>query len=245
MLPAAMDPSQHGHDSGEPVSAQTITIPIKFEEISCTICGNFQLLRETSNTVVALLHLDHASSNQIARFRGVTGYDSDAHEQPGNLHKTTTSVTKVIVKSFKDVQVFSDEVEAYRRMRSIQGTIVPDFYGPGEVDGLPSIVLEYIVGYDLCTYQTTLENLPKLARAVENCSVAIAKCGVVQWDPRLDGVIVVRPPTPWLTIKMIDFSHVEFDKSFAIGMSKGGSNFLIRRYAELMGWSWSINAKDY
>jgi hypothetical protein len=182
---------------------------------------------------------------RIAKFKGITGHDSDSYDQPDNLSRTITSATKVIVKSFKDVQVFSNEVEAYRRMRSIQGTIVPEFYGSVEVDGLPSVVLEYIVGDDLCTYQTTLENLPRLARAVENCSVAIAKCGVVQWDPKLDGVLVVRTQPPDLTIRMIDFSHVEFDKGFAIGMSKGGSNFLIRRYAELMGWSWSINAKDY
>jgi hypothetical protein len=245
-----MDSSQESSDSGGAQSAENDTITIKSGQRSCTVCGRSQLLRETSNTVVALLHLDRASSIQLARFKGTTGHKSDVQDQFGDLRKHSAPPTKVIVKSFKDLELFTDEVEAYKRMHSIQGTIVPEFYGSGEIDELPTIVLEYIVGDDLYTYRTNPENLPNLARAVEDCSVIIAKCGVVQGDPKLDGVFVTKTRNAELTIRMIDFSHVELDtvefgENYAISGSRANSNFLIRQYARLIGCSWSVDAKNY
>jgi hypothetical protein len=148
--------------------------------------------------------------------------------------------TQLIVKSFRDRWHLAAEVEAYRRMNSIQGTVVPTFYGLANVevleyfaftsgsrpdhidfdeDGLPithddtrlpSVVLEYIVGDPLDTHKSDRSQLPILAKALEEYAKLLSGFGIAQMDPKLDGVIVTKR-SPDLTIRLIDFSHVDFD----------------------------------
>ncbi|KAF1820569.1 uncharacterized protein K489DRAFT_411812 [Dissoconium aciculare CBS 342.82] len=147
---------------------------------------------------------------------------------------TSTMPTKLIIKSFKDEVFYDIEVEAYRKMSNIQGTAVPEFYGTGMLNGLPTIVLEYIAGNDLYSYQSDIQRLPALARAVVGCARLVAECGVAQMDPRLDGILVTD--SPGLTVKMIDFSHVDFDTFYTSSVNQNNSYELMSLYAELMGW---------
>jgi hypothetical protein len=149
---------------------------------------------------------------------------------------------QLILKSFKDEELFADEVQAYKMMERIQGTVVPEFYGSGSFCGRPTIAIEYITGKDFYDHENDLASLPRLARAVEDCFRRISECGVLQWDPRLDGMIVTDPSR--LTVRMIDFSHVKFtwsppdkwplEKIFKINAAS--SKYIMRNYGERMGW---------
>jgi hypothetical protein len=130
-------------------------------------------------------------------------------------------------------------------MRPRQGTVVPEFYGAGffdipecdcsgEVEDLPTLVLAYISGDDLETYETDRQHRPELARAVEDCSVRVAETGVTQIDPRLDGVFVTNSPR--LQVKMIDFSHVMFDQFFTMSCARGSSDELMLLHARYNSW---------
>jgi hypothetical protein len=164
-----------------------------------------------------------------------------------DLSKEALSTTppKLILKSFRCYDLLGRETKAYERMHKIQGTVVPEFYGAGffdipdcdcsgEVGDLPTLVLEYIQGDDLENYETDRQHLPELARAVEECSVRVAETGVTQMDPRLDGILVTNSPK--LTVKMIDLSHVMFDRPYTMSCARGSSDELMLLYAQYNGW---------
>jgi hypothetical protein len=142
------------------------------------------MLLETANTTVSLLDLVPASSTKVANFKRSFEQNPQAQGQSNGLDKEAylTAPPQLIIKSFRDRWLFAAEVEAYMRMSSIRGTIVPVFYGLAEVevpeyaftggpspeymdfdeDGnpityddtrLPSIILEYIAGESLDTYK--------------------------------------------------------------------------------------------
>jgi hypothetical protein len=218
-------------------STSVSTIAIEHERHACVIQGHTQLLRETDYTIVALLHLVPASLLEIESLNKVIEQDIHAQDQPDRLDKKTISAkpTKLILKSFKEEWLIAREVEAYRRMRSIQGTVVPILYGCCVVDGLPTIVLEHIAGEDLVAYKCDRDQLPMLARAVEHCSSAISKFGVIQMDPRHDGLIVTDSTK--LEVKMIDFSDVDFDRHYTSTMNRCNSHWLMEEYAKCRRWT--------
>jgi hypothetical protein len=135
-------------------------------------------------------------------------------------------------------------------MLNIQGIVVPEFYGsnqeidvpcpiigPDEIDKIPCIAMEYTAGEDLFDYKIAHRNkLPILAKVVKDCCMQIARTGVPQEDPKLDGVIVVADTHSSFTIRVIDFSHVTFDGSDILKMGHACGQFIMRRYLEILDW---------
>ncbi|KAF1820568.1 uncharacterized protein K489DRAFT_372349 [Dissoconium aciculare CBS 342.82] len=223
------------------LGAAVSIIAIDHELHSCVVQGYIQLLRETDFTIVSLLHLVPTSSLEVESLNSSIEQEihaqDHAQDQLDRLDKNSASAkpTKLILKSFKEEWLVAREVEAYRRMRSIQGTIVPILYGCCLVNELPTIVLEFIAGEDLVAYECDRDQLPMLARAVEHCSTAISKFGVIQMDPRHDGLIVTDSSK--LEVKMIDFSDVDFDKHYTSSMNRCSSHWLMQEYAKHRRWT--------
>jgi hypothetical protein len=207
--------------------------------------------------VVAVLHLLPSSSSEIAILREHNGQKTRAQIRYDGFGEKTgsTTTTKLVVKGFRDEELFTNEVEAYKRMLSNQGTIVPEYYGsnqqvsvpdpnsPSDIERLPCVVMEYIAGEDLFDYKIAHRNkLPMLAKAVEDCCVKVAETGVAQMDPQLEGMIVVDAG---FAVKMIDFSDVRFDPYYNEGMSRASSHFLMRRYAEVLGWEMPMDVTTW
>jgi serine/threonine protein kinase len=218
-------------------STTVSTIAITHEQYPCVVRGYNQLLREIDLTIVALLHLTPASSLKVESLESSIKQEIRAQNELAGLDQKTIlpKPTKLILKSFKDEELFADEVEAYRRLRGIQGNMVPILYGCGVVDGLPTIILEYISGEDLIACKCDREQLPMLAKAVENCSTALTEFGVVQADIRLDCIIVTDLSE--MKVKMIDFSHVEFDMYYTSPTNRLNAQSLMREYAKNRGWA--------
>ncbi|KAF1823930.1 uncharacterized protein K489DRAFT_378306 [Dissoconium aciculare CBS 342.82] len=249
--------------------SETTTITVEYEQAFCTLDGFQEELRGTEFTVVYLFHLTPAASVKFASFRqglshlsidqdtassrAIDGFQDNAREalnlEESNDRDNAVSARtrspeeplKLILKSYRDETLMADEVTAYDMMQRIQGTVTPELYGTCSLRGPPTIVLEYIIGMDLLHHKNDLENFPKLVRAVENCYKQISDCGVVQWDPRLDGIILTDPSR--MTVRMIDFSHVEFSWSPAnwstndiLELNESNSHDLLRRYSRRMGW---------
>jgi hypothetical protein len=214
----AMNPGRGSSDSGGGISSQPTSFTIESGARQRLIRGHLQMLRNSNISIVNLLHLVPTSRVEMADLRldaeqkdrphsrinflkidesddgisiGSVALRQNAAVKNDSEEGTLSTIsTKLIVKSFKDEVFYDIEVEAYRRMGNIQGTVVPEFYGAGMLNDLPTIVLEHISGDDLYSYRSNINRLPALARAVEECSRLVAECGVAQMDPRLDGIIV-------------------------------------------------------
>jgi hypothetical protein len=213
--------------------------------------------RSETQTYIEASDTDNGDNMTIETHASLEDTDAQVndHTKLGKKALSTTP-TKLILKSFRCDDLLSRETTAYGRMHKLQGIVVPEVYGgtyfdipecdcEGEVEDLPALVLESIEGDDLHTYETDRQHLPELARAVEECCVRAAETGVTQWDPRLDGIFVTNSPK--LTVKMIDFSHVMFDRPYTMAAARGSSDELMLQYAayndwevpeDVMMWNW-------
>jgi hypothetical protein len=223
-----------------------------------TIQGRAQEIHHTPNSIIAILHLLPSTSSEIGSLREHNDREARAKRRDGISTKESedTSPTTLIIKAFEDEPPFLNEVEAYRRMLSIQGTLVPAFYGsnpniaipdtssPEDIEILPCIIIEHIIGENLFDHKISHRSkLPQLAKAVEDCCMKIADTGVAQMDPQLEGIVVVKPDG--FEVKMIDFSHVGFEPFYLVGMSRGNSYFLMRRYVEVLGWTMPMDVTSW
>ncbi|PWY94005.1 hypothetical protein BO94DRAFT_543271 [Aspergillus sclerotioniger CBS 115572] len=66
-------------------------------------------------------------------------------------HIIPETATSVIVKQQKDgwEEEFEDEETAYNKLKVLQGKVIPYFYGRGDFDGLPALILSDIDGIPL------------------------------------------------------------------------------------------------
>jgi hypothetical protein len=94
-------------------STTVSTIAIKQERYSCVVQGYTQLLRETDLTIVAHLHLTPASSLEVESLNSSIKQEIRAQNQLAGLDQKTIlpKPTKLILKSFKDEELFADELE--------------------------------------------------------------------------------------------------------------------------------------
>ena len=87
--------------------------------------------------------------------------------------------TVVIVKKMKDGwhDEFEQEKEAYERLKSLQGSVIPTFFGEGTFNGSPIIIISEVVGktlHDLAHRRVPI-SLSELQCLLENaiCHVAV------------------------------------------------------------------------
>lgn len=118
--------------------------------------------------------------------------------------------TVVIIKKIKDDwhDEFEHEKEAYKRLESLQGSVIPTFFGQGTFNGSPVIVISEVVGktlYDLAHSGVPI-SLDELQRRLEKVMWLLHSCGVEYLDQRLDNFFLCDTGE----VMIVDLEQVRF-----------------------------------
>lgn len=87
---------------------------------------------------------------------------------------------------------FANEKDTYKRLKPLQGRIMPHFVGSAEFDKLPSIVLSRLEGTPLCKQGPIALPAEDLEPQLEVILRAFTKFEVVYDDPKLDNLLVAN-----------------------------------------------------
>lgn len=118
--------------------------------------------------------------------------------------------TVVIVKKMKDDwhDEFDREKEAYERLKSLQGSVIPTFFGQGTFNGSPVIIISEVVGktlHDLAHSGVPI-SLDELQRPLEKAMWLLHSCGAEYLDQRLDNFFLCDTGE----IMIVDLEQVKF-----------------------------------
>ncbi|OAQ96728.1 hypothetical protein LLEC1_07716 [Akanthomyces lecanii] len=86
---------------------------------------------------------------------------------------------------------FANEKEMYRRLKPLQGHIMPRFLGDAEFHNVPSIVLSRLEGIPLYKQDPTAMSAEDFEPQLEAILRAFTSFGVIYDDPKLDNFLVV------------------------------------------------------
>ena len=120
--------------------------------------------------------------------------------------------TVVIVKKMKDGwhDEFEQEKEAYERLKSLQGSVIPTFFGEGTFNGSPIIIISEVVGktlHDLAHRRVPI-SLGELQRLLEKAMWLLHSCGAEYLDQRLDNFFLCDTGE----VMIVDLEQVTFPR---------------------------------
>jgi serine/threonine protein kinase len=118
--------------------------------------------------------------------------------------------TVVIIKKMKDGwhDEFEQEKEAYERLKSLQGSVIPTFFGQGTFNGSPVIIISEVVGkilHDL-THSRVPISSDELQRPLEKAMCLLHSCGAEYLDQRLDNFFLCDTGE----VMIVDLEQVRF-----------------------------------
>lgn len=120
--------------------------------------------------------------------------------------------TVVVIKTRKDDwhEEFQQEKEAYERLKSIQGSVIPTFYGEGTFNGSPIIIISEVVGktlHELANRSVSI-SLDNLRHPLEKAMSLVHSCGAEYLDQRLDNFLLCDTGK----IMIVDLEQVIFPR---------------------------------
>lgn len=120
--------------------------------------------------------------------------------------------TVVIIKKMKDGwhDEFEQEKEAYERLKSLQGSVIPTFFGEGTFNGSPIIIISEVVGktlHDLAHRKVPI-SLGELQRLLEKAMWLLHSCGAEYLDQRLDNFFLCDTGE----VMIVDLEQVTFPR---------------------------------
>jgi hypothetical protein len=164
-------------------------------------------------------------------------------EQPDILRKTVFDFTiepshglpqNLFVKKQKVgwEAEFSAEIDAYKRLRELQGTTVPQLFGQVLVDGVPALLLSKVPGISLDALARSGameidENL--LETQLRESLGALDKYKAVYWDMRLDNFILCGDRIVIVDLEQITFSPRPWEKR----LNLAGVSSLMSRFRDI------------
>lgn len=100
------------------------------------------------------------------------------------------------------------EIEVYERFKSLQGSVIPTFFGQGTFNDSPIIILSEVVGRTLedLSHSTVSICLEELRRQLEKALNRIHSQGAEYLDQRLDNFILCDTGE----IMIVDLEQVDF-----------------------------------
>lgn len=105
-------------------------------------------------------------------------------------------------------EYFNTEVEAYRRLKALQGAIIPKFYGLLRHGGTRAMLLEHVGGVSLSAPEGATMTLEELSGLLQPCYRALHALGVHQDDANLSNFQLVDG-----RIKVLDLESAVFHYS--------------------------------
>jgi hypothetical protein len=105
-------------------------------------------------------------------------------------------------------EYFDTEVKAYQRLKPLQGTIIPKFYGLLRYNGTRAMLLEYLGGISLSSPEGATMTLEELSSLLQPCYRALHAFDVHQDDANLSNFQLVDGK-----IKVLDLESAVFHYS--------------------------------
>ncbi|EAQ83345.1 hypothetical protein CHGG_09749 [Chaetomium globosum CBS 148.51] len=87
-------------------------------------------------------------------------------------------------------EYFHTEVEAYRRLKPLQGVVIPQFYGCLRYNGSRAMLVEQLGGASLSSPEGATMELEELSALLQACYRALHAFGVHQDDSNLGAIVV-------------------------------------------------------
>ncbi|BCR99164.1 uncharacterized protein AKAW2_40847A [Aspergillus luchuensis] len=148
-------------------------------------------------------------------------------EQNSYRHMIPETATSIIIKQQKEdwEEEFEDEKTAYTKLKSLQGEVIPYFYGEGYYDGLPALLLSDIRGITLDDLARSNEKVPeKLIKSyLEDVFEKLSTYEAFYLDQKLDNFILCGDQEHgYSKVMAVDLEQVEIPD-------------------QVRPWHWSIN----
>lgn len=136
-------------------------------------------------------------------------------------------------------ELMDTEIQAYEKLKPLQGVVVPIYYGEVRYNGFRSIILQDVGGASLREPAGMLLEFEELARLLEECYVALFSFGVRLEDTQLGNFILVDGKAMVIDLEMVTFDNPEerlrqamyIDISWLLGNYRDHRKFLRRE-----GW---------
>lgn len=116
----------------------------------------------------------------------------------------------VIVKKMKDDwhDGFEQEKEAYEKLKSLQGSVIPTFFGQGSFNGSPVIIISVVKGktFHELAYSGVPASSDELRRPLEEAMQLLHSHGAEYLDQRLDNFFLCDTGE----VMIVDLEQVSF-----------------------------------
>ncbi|KPM39094.1 hypothetical protein AK830_g7458 [Neonectria ditissima] len=99
------------------------------------------------------------------------------------------------------------EVKAYKKLKSLQGIVIPNFYGQVRFNEARAIILQDIGGVSLAEPAGATLDFDTFSTLLQECCCALQSCGVTPEDHQLGNFVLVENK-----IMAVDLEMVSFDK---------------------------------
>uniref|UniRef100_A0A093UM89 Putative adenosylcobalamin-dependent ribonucleoside-triphosphate reductase n=1 Tax=Talaromyces marneffei PM1 TaxID=1077442 RepID=A0A093UM89_TALMA len=127
---------------------------------------------------------------------------------------------------------FSVEIDAYERLRDLQGTTVPQLFGQVLLDGVPALLLSKVPGVslDALARNGAMEVDEKvLETQLRNSLEALDRYSAVYWDMRLDNFILCDDKIVIVDLEQVTFNSRPWEK----GLNSAGVSSLMSRFRDI------------
>lgn len=147
----------------------------------------------------------------------------------------------VVVKQQKEgwAEEFQRETEAYARMKDLQGNLIPQLFGRGDFDGVPSLFLSEIVGitlHDLARSKKSV-NEETMKSQLQTVFRSLSAYGAIYWDQRLDNFLLCdNGDCNSSKVMVVDFEQVQFPATFhswQLNVNQEGARSLMRDFRDI------------
>lgn len=142
---------------------------------------------------------------------------------------------QVILKTLKPGQsdAFNTEKAMYKRLKPLQGRILPWFLGEAEHHGSPAIVLSHIDGVPLSECQSSPMPVGEFTSQIEAALWAFTKFGVLYSDLKPDNCLISEG-----RVMLVDLEAVSEEKEadYELGVTSN-RNKIVQEYKSLLN-SW-------
>ena len=142
----------------------------------------------------------------------------------------------VIIKKMKNDwhDEFEQEKEAYERLKSLQGSVIPTFFGQGTFNGSPIIIISEVVGKTLheLAHNKAPISLDELQCLLEHAMWLLHSCGAEYLDQRLDNFFLCDASK----VMIVDLEQVRFPldlEDWEDSVNYGGVGSLLYLFNEI------------
>ncbi|KAJ6096855.1 hypothetical protein N7486_007601 [Penicillium sp. IBT 16267x] len=154
----------------------------------------------------------------------------------------------VILKKIKNEweDEFQQEIKAYEELKSLQGLVIPTFFGQGTFDDCPVLILSEVAGRTLLDVSRRASDIStdELRYQLEKAMKALHSYGAEYLNQRLDDFFLCDTGA----IMVVDLEQVEFPlalEDWKDSVNYGGVGFLLYLFNDIREWKSRPSPGDF